>query len=283
MSSVYSIGTFPNARRAAVQRLHARMSWAIIANMETQKIPKRVPKPKLTREQIREGLKSQPMEALLLGAGNAKKTTLTAKQQRFAQALALGETKAGAYRSAYDTHSKPIIQSHEGQRLAKHPAIALQVEALKLAAEARAYATPPALRALVLERLTAHAIDPDVKPAQRLRALELLGKVTEVAAFTERRELIKVTDSGQARTKLIQTLRDAMRAGAVDAVILEPISKKDNEINGKSEVDQDLIDQGEQVPIDAAPSKPEPSSNSVTHAAAEPSNAETIEPDSRTA
>jgi hypothetical protein len=240
--------------------------------METQKIPKGIPKakrPKLTREQIREGLKSQPMEALLLGAGNAKKTTLTAKQQKFAQALASGETKAGAYRSAYDTNSKPAIQSLEGQRLAAHPSIALQVDALRLAAEARAYATPPALRALVLERLTAHAIDPDVKPAQRLRALELLGKVTEVAAFTERRELIKVTDSSQARTKLIQTLRDAMRAGAVDAVILEPSCKKDNEINGITEVDQDSID--------AAPADPEPGSNSVT-ATAEPAGAVTSEP-----
>lgn len=197
--------------------------------METQNIPKAIPKAKartkLTREQIREGLKAQPIEALLLGAGNAKKTTLTHKQQKFAQALALGETKAGAYRAAYDTHTNPHAQSIEGQRLAAHPSISLQVEALRLAAEARQYATPPALRALVLERLTAHAIDPDVKPAQRLRALELLGKVTEVAAFTERRELIKVTDSGQARTKLIQTLRDAMRAGAIDATILEPLTK----------------------------------------------------------
>ena len=238
------------------------MSWAIIRDMETQKIPKRVPKPKLTREQIREGLKSQPIEALLLGAGNARKTTLTAKQQRFAQALAMGETKAGAYRSAYDTKTNPHAQSIEGQRLAAHPSISLQVEALRLAAEARAYATPPALRALVLERLTAHAIDPDVKPAQRLRALELLGKVTEVAAFTERRELIKVTDSSQARTKLIQTLRDAMRAGAVDATILAPLINRD-----KPET------------IEAAPSEPEPSSNSVTDPAAEPADAETIEPD----
>ena len=196
--------------------------------METQNIPKAVPKakprPKLTREQIREGLKAQPIEALLLGAGNAKKTTLTHKQRKFAEALAAGDTKAGAYRAAYDTHTNPHAQSIEGQRLASHPSISLQVEALRLAAEARAYATPPALRALVLERLTAHAIDPDVKPAQRLRALELLGKVTEVAAFTERRELIKVTDSNQARTKLIQTLRDAMRAGAIDATILEPLT-----------------------------------------------------------
>ena len=167
------------------------------------------------------------MEALLLGAGNAKKTTLTAKQQKFAQALAMGETKAGAYRAAYDTHTNPHAQSIEGQRLAAHPSISLQVNALRLAAEAREYATPPALRALVLERLTAHAIDPDVKPAQRLRALELLGKVTEVAAFTERRELIKVTDSGQARTRLIQTLRDAMRAGAIDATVLVPLMRDD--------------------------------------------------------
>jgi hypothetical protein len=190
-------------------------------------IPKAKPRPKLTREQIREGLKAQPMEALLLGAGNAKKTTLTAKQQKFAQALAMGETKAGAYRAAYDTHTNPHAQSIEGQRLAAHPSISLQVNALRLAAEAREYATPPALRALVLERLTAHAIDPDVKPAQRLRALELLGKVTEVAAFTERRELIKVTDSGQARTRLIQTLRDAMRAGAIDATVLVPLMRDD--------------------------------------------------------
>jgi hypothetical protein len=197
--------------------------------METQNIPKAIPKakarPKLTRDQIREGLKAQPIEALLLGAGNAKKTTLTHKQRKFAEALAAGDTKAGAYRAAYNTHTNPHAQSIEGQRLAAHPSISLQVEALRLAAEARAYATPPALRALVLERLTAHAIDPDVKPAQRLRALELLGKVTEVAAFTERRELIKVTDSSQARTKLIQTLRDAMRAGAIDATILEPLTK----------------------------------------------------------
>jgi hypothetical protein len=257
-----SIRTYPNARRAAALMLHTVDQCSMIRNMETQKIPKRVPKPKLTREQIREGLKSQPMEALLLGAGNARKTTLTAKQQKFAQALALGETKAGAYRSAYDTNSKPAIQSLEGQRLAAHPSIALQVDALRLAAEARAYATPPALRALVLERLTAHAIDPEVKPAQRLRALELLGKVTEVAAFTERRELIKVTDSNQARTKLIQTLRDAMRAGAVDATILEPLISAEHV---------------EPVTIDA-----EPSSNSVTDPAAEPSDAEPIEQDSRT-
>jgi hypothetical protein len=180
-------------------------------------------------------------------------------------ALAAGETKAGAYRAAYDTHSKPAIQSLEGQRLAAHPSIALQVEALRLAAEAKQYATPPALRALVLERLTAHAIDPDIKPAQRLRALELLGKVTEIAAFTERRELVKVTDSGQARTKLIQTLRDAMRAGAVDVDILGKTDQDieldtiDAEPNADTEpVELDNIVTSELNDLEPGPADPAP-------------------------
>lgn len=184
--------------------------------MNSQSIPKTSPRPKLTRAQIAKGLEAVPIAQVLLGAGNAKQTKLTHKQSKFAQALALGETKAGAYRAAYDTHSKPAIQSLEGSRLASHPKISLQVEALKLAAEARNYATPPALRALVIERLTAHAIDDTINPAQRLRALELLGKITEVAAFTERREIVRVTDSSTARDKLLLSLREVLQASVID-------------------------------------------------------------------
>jgi len=184
--------------------------------MNTRTIPKSSPRRKLTRAEIAKGLEAVPIAQVMLGAVNAKTTKLTYKQQKFAQALALGETKAGAYRAAYDTHSSPAIQSHEGLRLSNHPKIALQVEALKLAAEARNYATPPALRALVIERLTAHAIDDTINPAQRLRALELLGKITEVAAFTERREIVRVTDSVTARDKLLMSLREVLQASAID-------------------------------------------------------------------
>jgi hypothetical protein len=69
---------------------------------------------------------------------------------------------------------------------------------------------------LVIERLTAHAIDDGIPPAQRLRALELLGKVTEIAAFTERRELVKITDSATARDKLLLSLREVLKAQAID-------------------------------------------------------------------
>jgi hypothetical protein len=93
------------------------------------------------------------------------------------------------------------------------------VDALVLAQEAQRHSTPAALRALVIQQLTEHAINPDVQPAQRLRALELLGKVTEVAAFTERREIIKSTDVNTARSALLDSLRSALKAGAVDAAM----------------------------------------------------------------
>ena len=90
-----------------------------------------------------------PVDVVLLGAAGAKSTKLTAKQKAFAEGLAMGKTKAAAYRDAYDSKAKPHHQSLEGQRLAANPAIAQQVEALTLAAEAQKYATPAALRALV--------------------------------------------------------------------------------------------------------------------------------------
>jgi hypothetical protein len=56
------------------------------------------------------------------------------------------------------------------------------------------------------------------KPAPRLKTLELLGKITEVALFTERREVVQVKDSEAMRSKLLQSLRLAMdNSQAIDA------------------------------------------------------------------
>ena len=171
---------------------------------------------KLNRDQIREGLRAVPMESLIVGVTGAKETRLTPRQRRFAEAIAAGESKAAAYRTAYRSKGKPETQSRRGQELAKSGAVAAQVEALRLAAEAARHATPAALRALVIQKLTEHAIDEGVAPAQRLRALELLGKVTEVAAFTERREVVSVRDPASAREALLEGIRSALRAGSID-------------------------------------------------------------------
>lgn len=192
---------------------------------DTQKIPGAKRPRKLTRAQVAEGLQAVPLDTILLGAAGAKETKLTAKQRAFAEGIAMGKTKAGAYRDAYQSQGNPSTASRRGQELAKHGAIQAQIEALQLANEARKYATPAALRALVIERLTATAIDDEIKPAQRLRALELLGKVTEVAAFTERREIIKTTDAGSARAALLDNIRAALRAQAIDVPSMPVITQ----------------------------------------------------------
>jgi hypothetical protein len=174
---------------------------------------------RVSRAEIEGVIDGMGIEAAL-GVQRRGPSRLTSKQRKFAEAIAQGESKAGAYRAAYDSNAKPHHQSLEGQRLMATPAIAQQVEALRLAAEARRYATPAALRSLVIERLTAHAIDDDIQPAQRLRALELLGKVTEVAAFTERREVITQRDPVAARAALLDNLRAALRDGSIT---VEPV------------------------------------------------------------
>jgi len=163
---------------------------------------------KLTRKQIKEGLEAMPIDTLLLGSPK----TLTKKQKAFAEALAKTGNKAEAYRQAYNTHSSPKIQSQEGQALAKNPIISMQVEAIKLSLEAEKYLLPSHLRALTIQKLTEKAIDPDVNHAQQIKALELLGKITEVALFTERKEITTNDTSANAKDRLINTLAQAIRS-----------------------------------------------------------------------
>lgn len=175
---------------------------------------------KLSRKAVKEGLQAVPVDVLLLGAAAAKESALTAKQRKFAEGVAMGKPAAKVYRQVYETQAAPIHVGHQAHRLKTDPKVAAQIEALQLAAEAARHATPAALRSLVIQQLTEHALSQDVPPAQRLRALELLGKVTEIAAFTERREIVKTIDAAGARAALLESLRDALRQTSIDAEIV---------------------------------------------------------------
>jgi hypothetical protein len=171
---------------------------------------------KLSKKEIKEGLELIPMDRILLGTGTDIK--LTAKQKRFAEELARGETKVGAYRKAYNTKARPAIQATSASRLASKPHIQLLAERIGLALEAVKYQTPAHIRALTIHELTRHAISEDTAPAQRIKALELLGKITEVALFTERRETVVTTDSADARAKLMNAMKLAItNSQAIDA------------------------------------------------------------------
>ena len=164
---------------------------------------------KLSRKQIREGLEQIPIDSVLLGV-NSPVSKLTAKQKEFARLVAMGETKSGAYRGAYNSHGKPHTVAVTGHKLASRPDIQMTIDAYKMAHEAARYRTPIHLRELVIHQLTQHALNTDCPPAQRIKALELLGKVSEVAAFTDRKETIVVNQASDIRTKLLESLRNVV-------------------------------------------------------------------------
>jgi hypothetical protein len=194
---------------------------------------------RLTRKEIEAGLEAMPMDTILLGAVTAKTSRLTSKQRAFAKEVAMGNTKTGAYRKAYKTKGKASTQSAEAQKLSKNPAISTQIEAFKVALEANQFITPASLRALAIHKITEKALDPAVPPAQQLKALELLGKITEVALFTERREIVQVTNSQDMRDKLLNSIRLAISSQGAENVEVDDADSLLAEITGVSNVMDD--------------------------------------------
>ena len=172
----------------------------------TTKTPKR-----LTRKQINEGLDSVPISALLTGNNRE----LTAKQKKFAHAVALGATKADAYRNNYNVTSKATMTSRP-YALASDSRVKAEIEAIKRAQEAEHIKNPAALRALVINTLVEVATNADAKDSVRLQAVKILGTVTEIAAFTERKETKVITSSADARAEIMAELRALSNAGAID-------------------------------------------------------------------
>jgi hypothetical protein len=179
-------------------------------NTNTQ-TPKR-----LTRKQIEEGLDTVPVSSLLSGS----RRELTAKQAKFARDVALGATKADAYRNNYNVTSKHTIVN-KPYALARDERVKAEIEAIKRAQEAEHIKSPAALRSLVIQTLVEVATNPDTKDATRLQAVKILGGVTEVAAFTERKETKVITSSTDARAEIMAELRALTNAHASDARVIE--------------------------------------------------------------
>ena len=171
---------------------------------------------KLTRKQISEGLDSVPLAGLL--GGSSKE--LTAKQKRFARDVALGKTKADAYRDNYKAGS-PHTLSRAPYILARDERVKQEIDAIKRAQEAEHLKNPLALRALVIKTLVEVASNPDAKHSDRLAAVKILGGVTEVSAFTERKETRVITSSIDARAQILAELRTLATAHASDARVIE--------------------------------------------------------------
>lgn len=180
----------------------------------------------LSRKQLKEALDTVPMVQVL-----GKSPELTHKQREFARLVAQGETGAGAYRKAYNTKASKKTQGDNASRLRADDRIKAEIEAYQAANAALAYQTPQQLRQLVIHSLVKVLADPDTKDATKVQAAKVLGTVTEVAAFTERREVRTVKSSDDARAQLMAKLRDVMTIDATDATIKDADSLE-REVSG---------------------------------------------------
>ena len=153
--------------------------------------------------------------------GKSVTRELTAKQKAFALEVAKGSTGAAAYRKAYNSKASPKIQGDAAYKLKAKPDIAQEIEAYQLALEGAKHRNPAALRELVIQSLVKVIIDPDAKPGQITAAAKVLGTVTEVAAFTERKEVRTITSSEDARAAIMAQLKQLSNASAEDAHIID--------------------------------------------------------------
>ena len=168
--------------------------------------------PKLTKAQITEALKNNPMTSIL----GVSETALTPKQLKYCENVAMGNTKAGSYRKAYNSKGKPSVQANEGYKLGKRPDITTMIEAIRKAIEWEKSHTLSQTRALVVERLTKEALDDESSPSARINALKALGTVAGVDAFVHRTETKVIKDSTKIRADLLAQIKEAMQANTID-------------------------------------------------------------------
>ena len=122
---------------------------------------------------------------------------LTAKQLAFCENIANGETGASAYRKAYSAENMAAHTIHvEACKLLARPDIAERVNALLQAKRVKSSHDAARIKASVIERLQIEANDAKNPASVRVRALELLGKMTDVSLFVDKVE----TTTHDART-----------------------------------------------------------------------------------
>jgi len=114
---------------------------------------------------------------------------LTPKQEKFVQGVLSGKTASESYRNAYSTKNmKDSSIWTEASKLMSSPKVSQRVKQGLRRKSEYASTTGLSLRQMVLEQLQKEALNTENNESSRIRALELLGKVSEVALFTERLE-----------------------------------------------------------------------------------------------
>ena len=136
---------------------------------------------------------------------------LTPKQRQFVRALASGSSKRDAYLEAYDTAKDSRSVGITACHVAAQPKIQAALQQQRAVERLRYSQNPVDIRGFVVDSLQ-HEARTAQRPADRLRALELLGRLADVGAF-EHRTVVEHR-SGDTAARLRDKL--ARLAGVVD-------------------------------------------------------------------
>jgi len=169
---------------------------------------------KPTRKAMRDALKDQTIQSIL----RIPKSTLTAKQAKFAEEVARGETKSNAYRKAYNTKAKLNIVNCDASKLSRHPMVSNTIEAIQRANEAMKYQNAESLRSLAITSLVQVLTDPDSKPQAKIQASKIIGQMTEVSLFTHRSETKVIHSSDDIKAKILSEIRGLMSGDVQDVI-----------------------------------------------------------------
>jgi len=161
---------------------------------------------RMTRAQIKETLDKTPIETIL-----GTKQPLTNKQREFARKVALGTmSKRQSYKETYNVTSEHSLNSNPYVMM-RDARIQREVEAYKLAMEAEKQREPAQLKALLVQQLVQHSLDTEFPPAQRMKALELIGKLYEVGAFVELKETTVINKKSEdIKAQLIERIKEVI-------------------------------------------------------------------------
>ena len=140
---------------------------------------------------------------------DAKGGKLTAKQTKFVQGILKGLSQSDAYRAAYDSANMAANSIwREASVLLTNPKVSQRLKTLQARQDDAALLSGLATRQHIQRTLYGLTTNGE-NDAARLRACELLGKLTDVAAFKER---IAVENDQRTPEEITVELEEKLRA-----------------------------------------------------------------------
>ena len=196
--------------------------------LSSRQISERSEQQTMSRKAIRSLVKEKGIE----GAMRLPKGTLTPKMKRFAEAVAMGNTGADAYRAAYSNTQKPKTIGDNASRLKADSRIKTEIERIQRANELAAYHSYEGLRSIVISTLAEIATNPDEKGATRVQSVRAIGQLVGVDAF---RETKRVREQILGQLKSMMLASDDAQDVDADSLLAELAPIESDNQNGQDD------------------------------------------------